>query len=180
MALFEHTNSTYWYEIIVWSIPALLGLWLCLRGRRKERAGWLLVGLSTAGFALDKGVDLHAVLHGLGQTLVHRLDPETHFRDENLILRGFLLGSIFLVGMAGGAWLLRRDQEHTPGKLIALSGVVLVMAYLGLRLMPGVGDYLERTFAGWLVEATAWTLVIGGELAGLRATRGVSRQGQFQ
>ena len=155
-------------EVLVWSTPAALGLWLSIRSPAQARAGWCLVTLVCTAFALDKAVDLHFVLMQAGRSFVHWLDPETHLRGAKLGLRALLLGGIFLAGSTLGWALYRLDRDRNRNKLTSLLGLALVMAYLGARLMPTIGDLLESTGAGWFVEALAWALVVGGQLAGLR------------
>lgn len=172
LAVLEHMDSTYVVEILVWSIPALFALWLGARCSPGTRVGWLMVGLCTAGFAMDKAFDVHASIYSLGRELVHSLDPETHLRGEKIFLRAGLLGGIFAIVIATGVFILRLGRQRTGSKLVSLSGVALIFAYLCLRLMPETGAFLDSTRAGWGVEALAWSLVIGGDLATLLGQRG--------
>ena len=170
MALLEHRSSTYALEIAAWSLPALLAGLLFVRSAKGARATWLVVALMTTAFALDKAVDLHAVLRSAGQSVVMWLDPETRFRGKNVIFRILLLGGIFSVGVAC-LWCFLRADRLTASKLTSVLGLVIVMAYLGLRLVPGVGQTLEATGAGWAIELGAWALVVVGEVGAWRTVR---------
>ncbi|MCP3915675.1 MAG: hypothetical protein GY711_08980 [bacterium] len=170
MALLEHRTSTYALEIAAWALPAVLGALLFARSQEGARATWLVVALMTAAFALDKAVDLHSVLRSAGQAVVMWIDPETRFRGKNAIFRVLLLGGIFSGGVLA-LWCFLRADRLTASKLTSVVGLVVVMAYLGLRLMPRASQTLESTGAGWAIEAGAWALVVAGELAAWRAAR---------
>lgn len=145
-----------------------LAAFLFHRGRPGARAAWALVAAACALIAVDKAVDFQTHLHALGQQLVARIDPGTSMRGEHVWMRLVLLGGLVLGGCAVLVAWLRFDSERRRAKQISLAGLALILAYLGARLVPSLKEPLAPP-RGWVVEGLAWALVVGGELAGIRA-----------
>lgn len=157
----------YWAELIPWIVPTILGAVLTRRSPRGERLTWGMVTAVCAVILVDKAVDLVTPLTEFGRWVVQLADPETRFRTQNLYMRVLLLGSLFLSGCLGLCVLLRMDRSvHTP-KWISLSGIVLLMAYMAARLVPAIGQHIDDA-REWIVQGTAWAIVIIGILLGFR------------
>ena len=171
------TEAPAWLEVSAWSVPALAGLVLFARGRRHERSTWAVVGAACLVIAADKGLDLQIRVYRAGQAIVGWLDPATRLRGRNLPWRLALLGGLFAAGTVALVLLLRGDRRIGAAKKLSLAGLLGVMAYLGLRLLPGG----HRVFAppiGWGVEAALWLAVVGGLILGAAGGQaGVSRPG---
>lgn len=155
-------------EAVLWAVPLFLSAHAFGRQRAGGRFGWFVVALACFVIVLDKTIDLYTSVLHLGREVVSALDPAHHFRGETMSLRLLLLGGLFLAGALGLAWLVRWDRRMGRAKWTSLLGLVLVMALLGLRLLPwfaGAG----RGWIGKAFEGVTWLLVMGGAVAGCRA-----------
>lgn len=156
-----------WGEAALWALPCAGALLLFLRGARGRRLGWLLIAAGCAAVVLDKAVDLQTVLHQAGQGLVRHLDPEHRMRGPNAWMRWVLLGGGFALGAAVLVAAALRDRGLCAGRRLGLLGLVLVLGFLAVRLLPAVKVRVDGGTA-LLVEGLCWLLVLAGVLRGAR------------
>ncbi len=155
----------------VWALPFALALWLAWRSRASERTTWCVVAVCLFGALLDKSLDLQSWAHSALQGLTHKLDPQWHFRGPNQWIRIVLLGAAFTGFLGVVLWILRRDQRMSPAKICALSGLVVLAAFLCTRHLPDLKPVYKAGLDGWL-EAGAFMLVLGGLCWGAMRLRG--------
>jgi hypothetical protein len=164
----EH-GARLWVEVGFWAVPAAGALARFLRGEHGRRLCWLLVCAGCLVITLDKAFDIQVPVHHLGQRLVHDLDPVHRMRGEHLWMRWLLLGGGFLVGTGGLVFVASRDRALDGGKRMSLLGLVLVLGYLGCRMLPQVAQRIEgRTEL--VIEGVCWILTAAGIVLGDRRT----------
>lgn len=152
-------------ELLLWTVPALAAGARFARGRRGVRGAWLVVAAACAAIVADKAFDVQTVAHRVGQDLVLAIDPEHRMRGPHAWMRQLLLGGLFVLGVAL-LWLLARsDRALRGGKVVSLLGLVLVMGYLGLRMLPPVRERISEPLA-WAIEGACWLLVVVGLAVG--------------
>ena len=162
-ALAESGHLVTAFEIVLWAVPAVLAGRAGLRSPRGERTVWWTVALACAVIVMDKAFDLQIRVYHLGQDWVRALGPALTHDGGRPFLRLALLGALFLVGCGALYWLVRADRSIDGAKRLSLLGLVLVMAYLGARLAPGLRDVLTPA-AGRVVEIACWVLVVAGAI----------------
>ena len=173
LALAESTGFTLASEVLLWSVPALLAVRAGLRSPRGERAVWWVVASACTVITLDKALDLQNVAHELGKRLVWTFAPGLTSSGGRPLARLALLGGLLLVASGVLYLLVRRDRAIGRSKRLSLSGLVLVMSYLGARLAPGLQDWFGMATpagVGWsgvglAVELACWLLVVAGVCA---------------
>jgi hypothetical protein len=156
-------------EVALWSLPTLLALALAMRTPVGARGAWWLVSAGCAMIVLDKCVDLQVPFYLAGKEMAHVLDPSLQMRGENLWMRYLLLGVLFLASCTAFFYGLRWDRELSSAKGVALLGLVMVMAYLGIRLLPAMAQYLTEPLRLTL-EAICLCVVLAGLWMGSVAT----------
>ena len=154
-------GARLWGEALVWSLPAIGALARFVRAPRGGRLGWLVIAAACAVVVLDKAIDVQTVLHHAGQDLVRAVDPEHRMRGPNAWMRWLLLGGGFLLATGLMVWVAVRDRDLTGGKRLSLVGLVMVLGYLGARLLPAVKARVEGG-AGLAVEAVCWVVIVAG------------------
>ena len=112
---------------------------------------------------MDKAFDLQIRVYHLGQNWVSALGPALTHDGGRPFLRLALLVALLLVGCGALYWLVQADRAIDGAKRLSLLGLVLVMAYLGARLAPGLRDVLTPA-AGGVVEMACWLLVVAGAI----------------
>jgi hypothetical protein len=112
---------------------------------------------------VDKAFGLQNRVYHLGQDWVRALAPALTRHGGRPFLRLALLVALFLVGCGALYWLVRADRSIDGPKRLSLLGLVLVMAYLGARLAPGLQDVLTPA-PGRVVEIACWLLVVAGAI----------------
>jgi hypothetical protein len=162
-ALAESGHLVMAFEIVLWAVPAVLAGRASLRSPRGERTVWWTVALACAVIVVDKAFDLQIRVYHLGQDWVRALCPAVTYGGGRPFLRLALLSALFLVGCGALYWLVRGDRSIDGAKRLSLLGLVLVMAYLGARLAPGLRDVLMPA-AGRVVEIACWLLVVAGAI----------------
>jgi hypothetical protein len=166
--LAEHESGLlYTTEIALWSLPVLLAFALVARNPSGTRLAWVILGAACLCIVLDKAFDILTIVHQTGQQIVKAIDPETRMRGEHLIYRYFLLGGLFGGGSVGLVYCLRRDRDRSRGKVIALTGLLLVLAYIAVRLVPSLKEHLAPP-TGWVVEGICYALILWGLIHGWR------------
>jgi hypothetical protein len=154
-----------------WALAAGFALRAAQRGPRPVRGVWILIGACCAVFVGDKVFDFQALLYEAGRTLLHEAFP----RELRAGYAGPLRYAVLLplVGFAVGAilWLGRRRARLGPPEALGLLGVCGIAAYVGLRLLPPVGDAFEG-FRGWSVEAPCGFVLLVGAVRAARPDRG--------
>lgn len=148
-------------EAAAWTLPALPAAGLAVRSGRGRRATWTLVALTCAVIVLDKLVDVQIVAYRLGKAAVQAIDPESRWRGEHLWIRVVVLAALVAAGAAGLVGWARLDRERSLGKRLAVLGLALVVAFLGLRQLPPLKPWVEPP-RDLLFEGTAWLLVVVG------------------
>jgi len=157
-------------EGTMWGALALLGVLVLVRAPRGQRWTWSLVLVGLVLIVADKAFDVHAFVHDVGQWIATAIDPEFQLRGPNAIWRNMALGVLFLGALWFVGWLLRHDESVGRAKLLCLAGLAVVGALLAARLAPGLGEYLEDWITK-VVELAAWTMVLWGQVLGLRRRR---------
>jgi hypothetical protein len=166
--LAEHESGlVYATEIALWTTPTLLAFTLACRFPKGTRIAWVILGTACLAIVLDKALDLLSVAHKTGQQLVKAVDPETRMRDGNLVYRFLLLGGLFVASSLGLVFCLRRDRDRSRGKVLAFVGLLLVLAYIAARMIPGLKERLLPP-TGWIVEAVSYALILLGLIYGWR------------
>lgn len=160
-----------WVEIALWAVPAAGGLARFLRGERGRRLGWGIVSAACLLILADKVLDVQTLVHHMGQRLVHALDPVQRMRGEHLWMRWLLLGGGFLLGASGLVFVASRDRALRGGKRMSLLGLVLVLGYLGCRMLPQMKERLAGR-PELVIEGVCWVLIVGGIVRGERRDRG--------
>lgn len=148
-------------EAVVWAVPALAGARLALGSPRGARATWVLVALSCAVIVLDKLVDVQIVVYRAGKALVHAADPDGRWRGDHLWMRILVLGVLVAAGTVALIGWSRLDRQRGGGKRLALTGLALVIAFLGVRQLPAMSPWVEPP-RDLFFEGTAWVLVLAG------------------
>jgi hypothetical protein len=148
-------------EILLWTLPLVLALRLAVRAPRGARNGWLLLAAGCAVIVTDKAFNIQLPLYQACKDVVHALDPELRLRGEHLWIRFVLLGGLFAIGCTGIVFFLRWDRELTRAKGVALLGLAMVMAYLGLRLLPRIHASLTEP-QRLAIEGTCLAVVLAG------------------
>ena len=143
--------------LVVWSLLALFALWLVLRLPRGVRGTWLVVAAYCSVVAIDKSIDLQSTFYRLVQWGIDLLDPSLGLRRHRTVLRIALLVPLTALAVGGTLWLVRRDRRLDRARLMAITGLVLVLLLVGLRLLPGLEAIDETT--GWIVEGIACACV---------------------
>lgn len=166
--LAEHESGLlYAVEILLWSVPTLLACALVQRYPAGTRIAWAILGAACLCIVLDKAFDILSVVHKTGQKIVDVVDPDTRMRGEHLIYRYLLLGGLLGGGSVGLVYCLRRDGDRSRGKVIALTGLVLVLVYIAARLVPGLKDHLAPP-TGWAIEGACYAIILWGLVIGWR------------
>lgn len=148
-------------EVLLWAPPALLALRRARSAPPGERRTWAVVAAACVVIVLDKTVDLQAFAMAAGRHLVHAYAPDLAAHGGRPLARAALLGAFFVAGCAGMFALVRGDRRLERRKLLALAGLVGVMAYLGARLVPAVGQRLGPA-GGAAIELACCALVWTG------------------
>lgn len=152
-------------EAACWALPALAASAVFLRSPRGGRASWAVVAGACAAIVADKLVDLQIRLYRLGKELVAGADPELRLRGEHLWLRLLLLGGLFVAGAFALRFGARLDRRPGRGKRVALAGLVLVLAFLGARLVPALKPHFAPP-RDVVLEGLTWLVVVAGVLVG--------------
>ncbi len=160
----------YWLALVMWVLPLGLAIRLACREVKGRRRTWWVMALCCAVIVLDKAVDLQQPVYELCQQLVAAWDPDERLWGAHLIWRYLLLGGLFLAGALGLWWLVRGDQGLHLGKSLALFGMLLIMLYMGLRLVPAVGERITASLDK-VVQVGCWFLVLLGQGLSLRCHR---------
>jgi len=165
-------NASEWLNLGLWVVPFLLAVRLSLSAPPGRRAAWFVVALYCGGICADKVVDLQMILFSDGKSVFKALADAFPVLQENK--RGIklgLLGFLLLAGVGGTLFLIRKDEGLSPPKWMSLCGLILVMAFVAARLMPGLrGDV--ASWIGMVVEGAALLLVTIGLLLGGVQNRG--------
>ena len=175
LALADSGRFTMAFGIAAWAVPAVLALRAGLRSPRGARTVWWIVAAACTIITTDKAFDLQIHAHQLGQALVKAIAPGLTHDGGRPWARVALLGALFLIGCGALYGLVRSDRSIDGSKRLSLLGLVLVMAYLGARLVPRLRDWWTPAL-GMVVEGTCWLLVVAGPIRASRLGRGESRR----
>lgn len=167
LALADSTGWSLAGELFLWAIPALLAIRAGLRAPRGARTVWWIVALACAVITLDKAFDLQGVLYGWGKHWVHHSAPGLSRSGGAPYARLALLGALLLAGCVALYLSIRSDRAIDGPKRLSLTGLVLVMSYLGARLAPGLRDWVSPGI-GLAIELVCWLLVVIGLLGARR------------
>jgi hypothetical protein len=159
-------NPSEWLNLGLWVIPFLLAVRLSLRAPPGRRAAWFVVAICCGGICADKVVDLQMILFSDGKSVFKAL-AEAHpvLQENKRWIKMGLLGFLFLAGVGGTLFLIRRDEDLSPPKWMGLGGLILVMAFVAARLMPGLRGHVA-SWIGMVSEGVALVLVTIGLLLG--------------
>lgn len=150
-------------EIILWTVPTGLAVRAGLRSGEGRRAVWWVIALACSVITLDKAFDFQILVYRAAKEWVGVLAPGLTSDGGHPLARIALLGALFLIGSGALYWLVRSDRSIDGPKLISLLGLMLVMAYLGLRLAPGLKEALTPA-GGHAIELACWGLVVTGTI----------------
>lgn len=166
----DPSSPRFWGEIGAWALPALGALLLLRRSPRGARAAWGVVFVACSLIVIDKGVDLLSLVYDEGRRLVGKFDPGNKLRGETLWLRYVVLGGLFAVSCLGLALLVRTDRRIDAAKLLSLSGIVGILGWLAIRLVPSVKDDIT-VGVSVAVQGGCLAAILLGEAWGWRRTR---------
>ena len=128
--------------------------------------------------SFEKAVDLQTVFYESGRWALHRLDSLLALEGGRNPIRTGLCGLCFLLGLVVTIFLVWKDKHLSLAKVIALGGLVLIMAYVPLRLLPPL-RHLQDPPVSWIIEGSCAGLVWLGFWLGWRKRRNDSgRKGQ--
>jgi len=148
-------------EIAAWSLPLIVAVRYARGAPAGARNAWWLLAAGCAVIVLDKSFDFQMPLYQAGKNLVHTLDPELRLRGEHLWIRYVLLSGFFLIGCIGLFFFLRRDRDLSLAKGVSHLGLAMVMAYLGLRLVPRISDRLTESLH-FAAQTLCYSVLLGG------------------
>lgn len=139
------------------------------RGRqpRDARGSWTLVAGFCALVVADKLFDLQTLVYAAGKAALRLLDPAYADEAHRVRVQLVLLPLVTLAALLLAWWLVRRDQNLDRAKVLALAALAGVVAYVGLRLVPGLRGLLAPP-CGWWVEWGCCVLLATGEWLGCR------------
>ncbi|MCC6672797.1 MAG: hypothetical protein IT458_17160 [Planctomycetes bacterium] len=154
-------NGVLWTALTVGALAARR------RQPRDARGAWTLVAVCCALVLADKLFDLQTVAYSAGKAALRLLDPAYADEAHRVRLRLVLLPLLTLASLMLAWWLVRRDQHLDRAKALALAALAGVVAYVGLRLVPGLRGFLAPP-RGWWVEWGCCILLATGEWLGCR------------
>jgi hypothetical protein len=151
---------------LAWTVLAAAAVALVAR-RRGARGLWWLVAAACIVVAGDKWLDLQTAVFAAGKEAARGLLAALGLADARKPVKAALLLAATLVALAAIVWLARRDRAIDRDKQLAVAGLALVVALVGLRFAPGMA-WLADPRAGWAVEVVALVLVGVGLRGGFR------------
>jgi hypothetical protein len=151
---------------IVWSALAVGSVALVVRLPRGSRGAWLVVAIYCSVVAADKIVDLQTAVYLTAKWTVGALQPFVELRSHRNAIRVGLVLVLLSIGIGGTVWLVRRDRALDLPRLLALGGLLLVMAMVGGRLVRG-SPFADEV-VGWVVEGIGCTGIAVGLVLGWR------------
>jgi len=149
-----------------WTALAVAAVLLVLRPRG-GRGLWWFVASACVVIALDKAIDVQTFVFHSAKELTGELLAAVGLAEARKRVKVAMLLAATIVGLAALLWLVRRDRAIDRAKLLACTGLALVMALVGIRAVPGL-DRLADPRAGWVVEAIACSCVAAGLWGGFR------------
>ncbi len=173
MLTFLHPTCIYWLKVIFWILPGLVALWLAIRSPSGGRSIWLVVALYCLVISIDKAVDLQMLAYVSGRWILHRLDSILSLEGGRGPIRTCLCGLCFLLGLGITIYLVRKDRHLSLAKVLALGSLLLIMAYVPLRLLPPLHP-LQDPLVNWIIEGSCAGMVWLGLWLGWRKRRNES------
>jgi len=177
--LLRSAEDPFWVDAVsalLWLATAILSVYVVRAYPRGLRASWVLVSGFSILVVLDKAFDLQmlalevalAVRDELGADAA--VQEQFDLREHGKLIKAAVLVAATGLGLGVALWLARRDRGMDRNRVVALLGVLGVIGYVGLRMVPGVSSRLSDP-AGWAIEFACWLCVTIGLVRGLRAAR---------
>ena len=174
--LFLNPANKFWINLLLWLIPGLFALWLARRFPCGKRGVWWVVAVYCLVISLDKVIDLQTVMYVSVRCLMLWLRSHLPIAGYWSGIRIGLCVLYLLAGLSVTGYLIRSDTAITRTKIVSLLGLVVILCYVALRLIPPVGAVLEPP-VGWFVEGAGFTLVDLGLIQGWLEVRRAPRSG---
>lgn len=149
-----------------WSVLAVAAAALLVR-QRAPRGLWWLVAAACIVVAIDKAVDLQTRVFEGGKVALGAVLDGLGIGAARRAAKALALAVVTVGAIASLVWFVRRDRAIDRSKLLAVAGLALVLALVGVRILPGMA-WLADPRAGWAVEAVACALVACGLRGGFR------------
>lgn len=159
--------------LVVWTLLAALSWLLVVRFSVGKCGAWCLVSVYCTAVAIDKVVDLQMTFFEGLRWSMDLLDPWLGLRQYRVIVRVILLLLLTVFAVGGTVILVRRDRSLDRGKKLAISGLVLVLLLVAIRLWPGLAAVFSDQVC-WVVEAISSMLILCGLGVGFKGLRDVS------
>lgn len=158
-------------SVLAWSTLMLLALVLARRLDAGRRSAWALVAACCGVVALDKAIDVQSAVYVLGQRMFGAMDPYLGLREHRALVRFVLVVPLLAVAVVGTLGLARTKRSWGSAERLGLLGLTLILVYVGLRLLPGMGQLVDSS-ADKVFELTALVVIASGErLAWRRSSR---------
>jgi hypothetical protein len=150
---------------LAWAALAIVAARLVQRAPTSRHAAWALVAACCVVVAVDKTVDLQTAFYALAQRAVGALDPLLGLRARRDLVRVVLVVPALATVVLGGRWLARRNRAWGRAERLAMAGIALVLVYVGLRLLPGMGSVVDSGTDRVLELAALLLIASGAQLA---------------
>lgn len=179
--LLRSAEDPFWVDAVsalLWLATAILSVHVVRAYPRGLRTSWVVVSGFSILVVLDKAFDLQMLALEVALMVRDALsaDPAVQeqlsfdLREHAKAVKAVVLVAATALGLGTALWLARRDRGMDRNRVIALLGVLGVIGYVGLRMVPGVASRLGEV-AGWAIEFACWLCVTTGLARGLRAAR---------
>jgi hypothetical protein len=153
---------------IVWAALAVGSIALVARLPRDTRGAWLVVAIYCCVVAVDKVVDLQMAAYHTAKWIVDATQPVLGLREHVRAVRLALMVALIALGVGGTVLMVRRDRELDVPRKLAIAGLLLIIAMVGARLVPG--SPFDDVIVDWVVEGVGCACVAAGLVLGWRTT----------
>jgi hypothetical protein len=154
---------------VVWAGLAIAAIVLVCSLPRGARGAWIVVAGYCTIVAIDKVVDLQMAAYWTTKWIVDVLTPVADLRQHRTAVRVVLMVVLTSLGIGGTVWLVRHDRELDRPRMLAIGGLLLVIAMVGARLVPGSPFFDE--VLDWIIEGVACACIAAGLALGWRRAR---------
>jgi len=177
--LLRSAEDPFWVDAasaLLWLATAILSVHVVRAHPRGQRASWVVVSGFSILVVLDKAFDLQMLALEVALAVRDQLGADAavqeqfDLREHAKLVKAAVLVAATALGLGVALWLARRDRGMDRNRVIALFGVLGVIGYVGLRMVPGVASRLSDV-AGWGIEFACWLCVTLGLARGLRSAR---------